>query len=511
MFYEEVAASFNLENARINYGNGIIVNSALGMTWSNTQIENSLLNYLLISESSSNSVMLLNFNTGDLVNPDFIPPQSNLSLPKQARQSPRGTISISDQTEDVIFDYDTLGALIGIFAPSFGPHTGILDNVRGHDYKPYNKHLLVCNAQGGNFNRVVEFDSLGNYLGQFFPDNSGGLLGPFDVLVRTNDVLVTGSTSSAAHRYDLNGNYLDDFAGNILFPQQMVEFANSNVGIASFGSSGGLKIYDPNGTIVNEFNSVSGLRGVHYLGSGNIIVTNSGGVHEIDGTTGDFVRTIVAGVSAQYVNSCNFTLDFTPVELASFTASFNNNSVILNWITSSELNNSGFEIEKQVGSQQSAVSSFETICFVDGNGTTTETNYYSFIDEEISAGIYKYRLNQIDFDGTQEVVGELNVNLTLPERFSLDQNYPNPFNPSTTIRYSIPNSEFVTLKIYDVLGNEVATLVNEEKPAGSYEVEFSAKVGSASGGNAYNLSSGIYFYTLQAGSFTQTKKLILLR
>jgi hypothetical protein len=102
----------------------------------------------------------------------------------------------------------------------------------------------------------------------------------------------------------------------------------------------------------------------------------------------------------------------------------------------------------------------------------------------------------------------LTVNLTLPEQFSLEQNYPNPFNPSTTIRYSIPASlnpskggTLVTLNVYDVLGNEVATLVNEEKPAGSYEVNF----------NAAELPSGVYFYELKAGSFTQTKKLILLR
>ena len=92
-------------------------------------------------------------------------------------------------------------------------------------------------------------------------------------------------------------------------------------------------------------------------------------------------------------------------------------------------------------------------------------------------------------------------NSSLTEGFTLEQNYPNPFNPSTTIKYSIPNSEFVTLKVYDVLGNEVATLVNEEKPAGSYEIDF----------NAAKLSSGIYFYALQAGSYSQTKKLILMR
>ncbi|MDO8548554.1 MAG: alpha-amylase family glycosyl hydrolase [Ignavibacteria bacterium] len=100
---------------------------------------------------------------------------------------------------------------------------------------------------------------------------------------------------------------------------------------------------------------------------------------------------------------------------------------------------------------------------------------------------------------------------TVPEEFTLSQNYPNPFNPSTTIQFSIPQQAFVTLKVFDLLGREVAALVDEEKPAGSYEVDFSAKGGSASGGNAISLSSGIYFYSLNAGNFTQTKKLMLLK
>jgi len=95
--------------------------------------------------------------------------------------------------------------------------------------------------------------------------------------------------------------------------------------------------------------------------------------------------------------------------------------------------------------------------------------------------------------------------------FRLEQNYPNPFNPTTTFHYSIPQDSFVSIKVYDVLGNEIAILVNEEKPVGSYEVEFSAIGGSASGGDAYNLSSGIYFYKLQAGNFVETKKMILLK
>jgi hypothetical protein len=122
---------------------------------------------------------------------------------------------------------------------------------------------------------------------------------------------------------------------------------------------------------------------------------------------------------------------------------------------------------------------------------------------------------------------EKETNVNQPIQFVLEQNYPNPFNPSTKIRFVIPNevrnlqdfssqasrndNALVTLKVYDVLGKEVATLINEEKPAGVYEVEFSAKGGSASGGNAYSLSSGVYFYQLRSGDFVQTRKMILLR
>jgi photosystem II stability/assembly factor-like uncharacterized protein len=186
-----------------------------------------------------------------------------------------------------------------------------------------------------------------------------------------------------------------------------------------------------------------------------------------------------------------------PVELTSFNSSVIGNNIQLSWQTVTEINNNGFEIYRN-GNK---------IAFVDGKGTTTENQEYSFVDKHLQSGIYNYRLNQIDFDGTQEVVGELTVNLTLPEHFALEQNYPNPFNPSTTIKYSISSSEFVTLKIYDVLGNEVATLVSEEKPAGSYEVEFNA-VGTS---RDLSLTSGVYFYKLQAGSYTQTKKLILMK
>jgi len=107
----------------------------------------------------------------------------------------------------------------------------------------------------------------------------------------------------------------------------------------------------------------------------------------------------------------------------------------------------------------------------------------------------------IDFDGSYEYTNEVIIEISQPDFFLLKQNYPNPFNPSTIISWQLPETKFVTLKIYDVMGNEVASLINEEKQAGNFEVEFNATI----------LSSSTYFYRLQAGSYVETKKMVLIK
>ena len=182
-------------------------------------------------------------------------------------------------------------------------------------------------------------------------------------------------------------------------------------------------------------------------------------------------------------------LNLVPVELTSFVANVIDGNVVLNWITATELNNSGFEIQK--GSHTSTslnVTDWESIGFVNGNSTTTEKSFYSFADHSPVAGKSFYRLKQIDFDGSFEYSNIVEVDLTLPLEFSLEQNYPNPFNPATSIKYTLSSKQNVQLLVYNVLGKEIATLVNEEKPAGNYEVNFDAS----------KLSSGVYFYQLQA-------------
>jgi hypothetical protein len=205
-----------------------------------------------------------------------------------------------------------------------------------------------------------------------------------------------------------------------------------------------------------------------------------------------------------------------PVELTRFSASIQANNVNLIWQTNTEINNLGFEIERKVNSNspKNGINSvWSKIGFVPGHGTITNPQDYLFKDDisELSATTLAYRLKQLDFDGNFEYSDVVLVENILPEFFELKQNFPNPFNPSTSIRYEVGRQQLIVLKVYDIIGEEVATLVNEEKSAGSYEINFSAKGGSASGGDAWNLSSGVYFYTLKAGSFIETKKMILLR
>src|SRR5690606_5372194 len=184
----------------------------------------------------------------------------------------------------------------------------------------------------------------------------------------------------------------------------------------------------------------------------------------------------------------------------SFTAKIISGSIRLDWTTATELNNSGFEIEKRITKDETS-EPWEKIGFVNGQGTSTEIHNYSFVDENPETGKSYYRLKQIDFDGTYTYSNIAEVDFVLPVQYSLEQNYPNPFNPVTSIKYAISDKQFVQLKIFDVIGNEVATLVDREQPAGNYEIVFDAS----------GFSSGVYFYKITAGNFIETKKMVLLK
>ncbi|MEO8400119.1 MAG: alkaline phosphatase family protein, partial [Ignavibacteriaceae bacterium] len=198
------------------------------------------------------------------------------------------------------------------------------------------------------------------------------------------------------------------------------------------------------------------------------------------------------------------------VEISTFSAVRKFNKIIIEWTTQSEIDNYGFEIQKM----KSKNNIWKTIGFVKGNGNTNNIHQYSFIDDKITDTVYFYKLRQIDNDGSYTFSKVIKINENNIENYELLQNFPNPFNPSTSIQYSVSSRQFISLKIYNILGNEVAVLVNKEQQPGNYEVEFSTKGRYGSDRNAAQnsiLSSSVYFYRLQAGSFISTKKMLMIK
>ncbi len=189
----------------------------------------------------------------------------------------------------------------------------------------------------------------------------------------------------------------------------------------------------------------------------------------------------------------------SPVELTSFTTNTSIGKVTLSWRTATEINNRGFEIQRTTDNNNWIV-----IAFKNGNGTTTNPNNYSFTDNisDLNVNKLSYRLRQVDFNGQSQYSPVVLVDNIIPVNYGVSQNFPNPFNPSTIIKYQIPQNSLVSLKVYNSLGQEVATLVNGMVNAGSYEVQL----------NSSNLSSGVYYYVIKAGeNFVQTKKMILMK
>jgi hypothetical protein len=191
-----------------------------------------------------------------------------------------------------------------------------------------------------------------------------------------------------------------------------------------------------------------------------------------------------------------------PVELKSLSANVSGKSVILNWSTATEKNNMGFEIQRS-----SDKSSFVKIGFINGSGTTTEIKKYSFADNNVLNAKSYYRLKQMDYDGSYQYSFVIEAEIGAISSFSLDQNYPNPFNPSTQIKYTLLSNSNVKVTIFNALGESIKELANEVQQSGVHIMNF----------NAAGLSSGIYFYSIQANAvdgsqnFSATKKMILMK
>lgn len=343
-----------------------------------------------------------------------------------------------------------------------------------------------------------------------------------EVLPDTNIILIgdngTGIFKSAD--YGQTWEKVFDTTGEI--PTIAVDYNNAGVVWASrWGDSGSLlKSTDYGSTWeVSSFFESQDMWGIHinpnnskYIVAGEFLMGRMYITHD-GGNTWKSAATGSNNFQVYIVDSMNVfaaqrdglwklnSSTFVPAELISFTASIIDSKVNLKWTTASETNNFGFDIEISNNNQ-----TFEKIAFVPGFGTTAEKHTYTYeINGSLLSPTY-LRLKQIDFDGTFEYSPVIETDAQTPSEFYLMQNYPNPFNSTTNIGFQIANfpkgtSGFVTLKVYDVLGREVTTLVSEEKPAGSYKVYF----------NGNDLTGGVYFYELQTENFSSIKKMILLK
>jgi len=259
------------------------------------------------------------------------------------------------------------------------------------------------------------------------------------------------------------------------------------------------------GTITSESNTIiakssdNGTKWQPYIFAG----TNPG---QYQLNTTNKTVTVYGLSSFSYFSLSDITAPL-PVNLTSFSAVTTGRDVKLSWITSQELNNKGFAIEKRT-SFNNAYGDWIQIAFINGHGNSNVEQLYSYSDIKLFSGKYQYRLKQIDYSGSSEYYS-LNspseIVIGTPVNFSLFQNYPNPSNPNTKIDYQLPFSGKVVLKVYDITGKEVATLVNGAQDAGFYSVDF----------NGEKISSGVYFYKLIAEGnsqkFSKTMKMILTK
>ncbi|MCK5032304.1 MAG: hypothetical protein KAS18_01690, partial [Calditrichia bacterium] len=299
--FDEIENKFDLNKSEIRYFGD-----------SDSFINNELSKYApgdslyLIPESTNKRIMAFNMN-GTLVDSMLIPPHSSddtLDTPIEALYSNvRKSFIISDQVLDIVQEFDITGMFITTYAPKGGRAVNTLDNVSGMAFHP-NGNLLVSVGWGTNRNAIAEFDIFGNFVGNFIIPADSIMDSPFDVLVRANDVLIPAITSNGIHKYDLSGNYIEDFATGIVFPEQVAELSNGEIAVANFSSpNSGIQIYPAGGgNFTQLLTGVTGNRGVAELANGNLLTTNGSGIYIIDRTTGNVIETKIAGVSARFIS-----------------------------------------------------------------------------------------------------------------------------------------------------------------------------------------------------------------
>ena len=387
-----------------------------------------------------------------------------------------------------------------------------------------------------------------NITGQY---SVGGLIGVSNGGDSVYNCFTSGTVAATVSGYVRSGGLIGELGNS---SSSFVSNCYSTASVTGQSIVGGLIGQIFNGSTVNYCYSTGLVSGTSYLG-GLIGFINSGTVSNSywdtqtsnqpssaggTGVTGknttemqtqstytgwDFTNTWSISGSVNSGYPYLRVISSLPVELTSFTAAVYGSSVNLKWQTATEVQNYGFEVQRSAAEgeprqgreargQRSEVSNWEKIGFVAGAGNSNSPKYYSFTDQPTGGTSFSYRLKQIDNDGHYKYYDAITVTLRSSGKAELMQNSPNPFNPTTAIKFFIPNSSDVTIKIYDMLGREVTTLINNQTEAGYHIVYWNGR--DSYGRDA---ASGVYLYRLtvenlggsRTGSFSETKKMNLLK
>jgi subtilisin family serine protease len=343
-------------------------------------------------------------------------------------------------------------------------------------------------------------DAAGNWKLFFYITNSG-FTGTFDSAFVT--FYKTSGTTSSSAGFNSEADSICTFNGTLT---DTINYYLKNRGTASLTISG----TSFNGTYASKFSLLSSPASIAAGDSGLFKIRcnplapkpGKGNEHLLDDAENATLDISTNDPSKPILKVSLQTPAPLPVELSNFTSTVEKNTVKLNWATTYEQNNSGFDVERKLSSGNE----WTKVANLAGAGNSNAQINYSYTDNFVSSGKYNYRLKQTDFNGNYkyyELSSEVIVGI--PSQFNLSQNYPNPFNPSTKINYDLPFDSKVSIKIFDMTGREISSIVNQVQPAGYYLVNF----------NASNLASGIYFYSINAegGSktFVKSMKMVLVK
>jgi len=319
-----------------------------------------------------------------------------------------------------------------------------------------------------------------------------------DRILATTITTTTGSFNLSA-----SGDQVIAYIGSSSSPTFIAGINFANSGWITSGTISSNTSYAPGTSSDVELSTKD-----NYYFSGNVDgdkATTQAALKELSNWTGDNSRIGYMDLTSNIGNS------LLPVELTTFSASIANSNVELKWQTATEVNNYGFEIQRQYSDASTSLSmtvipsgdeGWEKVGFVKGHGNSNSPKEYSFIDKTAeNSGKYFYRLKQVDVDGQFEYSPEIEVTFGAPAKFELSQNYPNPFNPTTNIRFTLPEAGNVKLAVYNLLGQKIADLVNQNMEAGFHNITFDGS----------NLTSGIYIYRLEAGNNVMIRKMQLVR